>query len=244
MNCVLGGIGDFLQSIESVRASDQIRVYTHQDNIEEFFSGLGVDVAEVVKFDNLDDVFNDYRFTSDYILPRKFFQNIPLPEKSKSLIKNFKKNKNKVVGVQPIGSDFSNKFLSNKNHPIKKMPLEFTQSLCDLFDDDTEFLFFGKQCELQEYESQISNVRCISHADIWDSLAHVLVCDFFIGVDSAFKTMAAMSGIKTIVFVPDYEDDFRDKTFIIPYEEIGALKSIKYKNLNASHLQEIKSLLV
>lgn len=243
MNCVLGGIGDFLQSIESVKASDQIRVYTHQDGMGEFFSALDVSVAEIVKFDHLDDVFNDYRFISDSIVSRKFFQNIPLPSKSGNLINNFKKNKSKVVGVQPVGSSFSNNFLTNKNHPTKKMSLTFVESLCDSFDNDTEFLFFGKEDELREYQGQISNARFISHSDIWDSLAHVLVCDIFIGVDSAFKTMSSMNGIKTIVFVSDYEDDFRDKTFIKPYEEIGILKSIKYTQLNNSHLTEMQSVL-
>jgi len=241
MKSVIGGVGDFLQVVDSATLEGQIRVYTHQSCGEDFFQDLHIN-AEVVTFDSLDELNSDYRLTHDTPLDRQIFQVFQLPERSRQIIDNFKKEKEKLIGIHPVGSKFSNKHWGDQSMPIKKMPVNFVKGIIES-NDDNEYIIFGTENELEEYKSQI-NARYIDYPLIWDSLAHVMLCDQVIAVDSAIKTMASVKRIPSVVLVGDYEDEFRDGTFIEPYESQGILTKIKYNNLGEEHLEQVKSMMV
>tara|TARA_Y100000310_G_C20604534_1_gene774811 strand:+ start:201 stop:926 length:726 start_codon:yes stop_codon:yes gene_type:complete len=241
MKSIIGGVGDFLQAVDSAKLESQIRVYTHQSCGEDFFSALGID-AEVIVFNSLDELNSDYRMTYDTPLDRHVFQSFTLPRQSLEIINDFKKNKDKLIGIHPVGSNFSNKHWGEQGMPIKKMPVEFVKEVIES-NDDNEYLIFGKEDELEEYKGQI-NARYVDYPLIWDSLAHVTLCDQIIAIDSSIKSMALVKKIPSIVLVGDYEDEFRDQMFFEPYETYGLLTKIKFSSLTGEHLSQIKNMMV
>ena len=244
---VVGGIGDFIQVIPSAMESKYIKVFTHQLCANDFFEPLGVNI-DPVKFNTLEELEKDFRFrslTQDDLLLRSFYlpSSFTIPPQSLKLINDFKKTK-KIIGIHPIGSEMSTYELGNRNFPTKNMPVKFVKEI--VANKDYDYFIFGTPKELQAYQSQINdnNVIYISYKFIWDSLAHVKLCDKVVAVDSCVKTMSSAYKIFTIVLVGDFEDEFRDEMFLKPYEKDGVIKTIKYNTLNEEHLCQIKEMIV
>ena len=244
MKNVIGGIGDFLQIVETAKKEDQISVYTHQSwfTAESFFGDVGIE-CEIERFDSIEDLESFYKLSYETPLDRELYPHISLPERSSELINNFKENRGKefekvTVGVHPFGSDFSNKYWGDKGMPTKVMPFGFVDELTSSF-PEYQFLVFGEESQIGAMRGQI-NATFISCYNIWDSLAYVTLCDLFVGVDSAFKTMAVMSNVPTTVIMGDYEDEFRDDNFITPYQKDGILFPIRFHALTEAVLDQIR----
>ena len=73
---------------------------------------------------------------------------------------------------------------------------------------------------------------------IMDSLSLVHQCDFFVGSDSAFKTMASMLKIPTIVLHENSPNHFRDRVFIKPYLNSKVMFVYKYKKLQGLEVKK------
>ena len=79
-----------------------------------------------------------------------------------------------------------------------------------------------------------------SDENIIKNLSLVTYCDFFIGSDSVFKTMASMLKKPTIVLHHNIKNNFRDRVFISPYIKERLMHVYKYSNFNK---REMKSAL-
>ena len=71
-------------------------------------------------------------------------------------------------------------------------------------------------------------------------MAHVLKCKKVVAVDSSVKSMAAVKKIKSVVFIGDYEDEFRDSNFINPYVREGVMHPVRFKKIERRHLDFFK----
>ncbi len=80
----------------------------------------------------------------------------------------------------------------------------------------------------------------VSDENIIKNLSLVAYCDFFIGSDSVFKTMASMLKKPTIVLHHNIKNNFRDRVFISPYIKERLMHVYKYSNFNK---REMKSAL-
>jgi hypothetical protein len=80
------------------------------------------------------------------------------------------------------------------------------------------------------------NLAVVSHDDPIKSLSYVKQCNAFIGSDSGFKTMSAMSKIPTYVWLGDYIDEPRDKLHIDPYVCDGVMEVFRYKDVNGNSI--------
>jgi len=244
MKNIIGGLGDFLQIIDSAKKEEEISVYTHQSYQTAFDFFQGIDVkANIETFDSLEELQELYQLSYETPLERTLHPHIQFPDHSLNFANNFKKanlqNLSKVtVGVHPFGSDFSNKHWGDLGLPTKNIPINLIDTLTISF-SDYNFLIFGTESEIAQWRGQI-NATFICCPNIWDSLACVSLCDSFVGTDSSFKTMSVMSKIPTIIVVGDYEDNFRDDNFITPYKRRGQLTTIKFTELDEEHLNQIK----
>ena len=249
MKYVIGGIGDFLQIIDSAQEGEEkILVYSHQGCAGDFFKGLEID-AEIESFSKWEQTQNDFRISINRPLERKLYQDFDLPKESEDLALRLKKEVQgkEILGIHPVGSDFSNDFWGEHGVPLKKMPFNFFKDLVSLLSKDFHLLVFGTTLELREeyriplaksdFKDKITWVSC---EYIWDSLAHVLICDKVVAIDSAIKTMASVKNIPSVVFVGNYEDKMRDDLFLDPYIADGVMKVIKFSDLNEQKIKELK----
>ena len=86
----------------------------------------------------------------------------------------------------------------------------------------------------------MDKINFVSCENIWDSLAHVLICDKIVAVDSAIKSMASVRNIPSIVFVGNYVDKTRDNLFLDQYVGDGIMKVVKFTELKEKELKELK----
>lgn len=239
----LGGIGDFLQMLESAKENREILVFTHYKDAKKFFQNFCT--SHVTLYSNVDELVKIYPLFENLIpLEKKLYPSFEVPTASKRManevISRRKKKNQKVVGIHPIGSDFSNMFWFQKGKPLKYMSEE---NVADLIDARNLFLLFGTEKELNDnYPNLINkpNVVPICFPNIWDSLAFVDHCDALIGVDSSFKTMSCIRKIPTLVLLGNYEDKYRDENFIDPYVKDGILSVIKFNKID-DVTQEVKA---
>lgn len=236
-----GGIGDFLQFIPyllSPEASGHaVYVATHQRGVENLFSTLKIPVIKYFYFSNTDEknIINQElnRISGIQQPPRAhYFKSNPFPTKP-----HIFSSSNKVIGVHLGGSSYSINIQKSLGIPTKNIPsniLEFLHSL------NYNILVFGTKSELSSLKiSNSENIKLISEDRIYDSLSYVAKCDAFVGSDSAFKTLSAMLKIPTIVWLGDYKDEFRDRTFITPYVTAGTMEVYRYTNLLESSQLEL-----
>ncbi len=192
MKFVIGGIGDFLQVIESAKIEQEIDVFTHYKDAKKFWDRLNIK-ANIFP---LEEAQTMLRGTP---LERKFFPKF-----------------RKKIGIHPIGSHFSNNYWAAQKKPLKFIPQEV---LKQIINDEHDYYIFCTESERNNYPDIVDyqNVKFISEPNIWDSFEFAKGCDMFIGVDSAFKTFTVMNKIPTLVLIGNYEDNFRDAMFITPY---------------------------
>jgi len=196
---VKGGIGDFLQCLPFMKAhpGNLYYVASHHNDVQGFFSKVGVGVVEV-PLGQMPDI---------EMCPRElFFRENPFPSESPP--------RTLWVGVHLGGSSYSLSVEARFGFPPKALPKIFFEKLA--MDKRFNFLIFGPGGEL---------------GSLFDQLAAISLCSAFIGSDSAFKTMASMLKIPTIVLHGDYRDDHRDKRFIEPYVEAGVMTTFRYRDM-------------
>jgi ADP-heptose:LPS heptosyltransferase len=198
---IRGGVGDFLQYLPFMLQNKSLRyiVVTHFPAAKSFFTFLGVNVVEFYFFSSpkeysLINAAIDKRINI-YHCPRAiFFSNNPF-KKYFANHNNNKKGKALVVGIHTgasqIGLD-------------KALPRKFVKKLINkLIVDGYKIIFF---CTRDERKSltlkEQKKISIVSDLNIIKNLAKVNECDFFIGSDSAFKTMSSMLKIPTLVILP------------------------------------------
>ncbi len=217
---VKGGIGDFLQCLPFMLAhpEHQYLVASHHDHVSEFFGALNIEVEEL----------SLGRMNGAEICPRHlFFQNNPFPKQAPIFTGN-----RPVVGVHLGGSNYSLSVEKRFGFPSKALPVAVLEALV-MAGLQYDFLLFGSPNELADLGLGLHGVRPVSKEDVTVSLAHVAECSAFVGSDSAFKTMSAMLGIPTIVWVGDYKDSHRDERFIEPYVRAGVMSVFRYRDLSS-----------
>ncbi len=228
-----GGIGDFLQHLPFVQKNKSAHyiVASHYINAPQFFAALGVKVKQFYFYSNLDE----YRvirerlkyLTQSYICPRSlFFDRQPFNSEINLNIKN-----QFIVGIHAGSSKLgANKTLSK----------ELVKALIkNLIATNYKIILFGTSDELNKLNiSQNKNLISLASKKISDSLSIVSCCNFFIGSDSVFKTMASMLRIPTVVFCEDNKNNFRDRVFIKPYLNHKVMRVYKYKKLEGVEVKK------
>ena len=102
-----------------------------------------------------------------------------------------------------------------------------------------KIILFGTREEIKPLNlASNQNLMIPTSKKIADSLSLVHQCDFFIGSDSAFKTMASMLKIPTIVLHEDSPNHFRDRVFIAPYLNSKVMFVYKYKKLQGLEIKK------
>jgi len=228
-----GGIGDFLQFIPYLLSPEasghSVYVATHQRGVEDLFSALKIPVVKYFYFSNSDEktiINQELNEISGIQQPPRtnFLKSNPFPTKPRIFSSN-----NKVIGVHLGGSSYSINIQKSLGIPTKDIPVKVLEFLISL---NYNILIFGTKSEISSLQiSNSENIKIISEDSIYDSLSYLEQCDAFVGSDSAFKTLSAMLKIPTIVWMGDYQDEFRDKTFIAPYVIAGIMETYRYTNL-------------
>ncbi len=228
-----GGIGDFLQHLPFIlkNKSAHYVVLSHYEDAPKFFSSLGIKLKEFHFYSSLDE----YRaireklkyFTQSYICPRSlFFERQPFnSEINLNLKSKF------IIGIHAGSSKLgANKALSK----------EFVKALTKhLIASNYKIILFGAPDELKKLNiSSNKNLMIPISKKITDSLSLVSHCNFFVGSDSVFKTMASMLKISSIVFCEDNKNNFRDRVFIKPYLNHKVMHVYKYKKLEGMEVKK------
>lgn len=229
-----GGIGDFLQFIPYLispeASNDEVYVSTHQRDVASLFQSLGLSVKQYLYFESIDEqtiVNQKIKAIGDIQEPPRtnYFKTNPFSAKS-----NVFSNLNKVIGIHVGGSSYSINIQESLDLPAKNIPDDILKYICSL---DYNILIFGSKAETTLLGINDSeNIKVISEDNVYDSLSYVEQCDAFVGSDSAFKTLSVMLKIPTLVWLGDYQDNFRDRTFITPYVSAGIMETYRYTNLS------------
>ena len=129
---------------------------------------------------------------------------------------------------------------ASKIEPHKALSTEFAQNLIkELIALNYKIILFGTSGEIKALEIESNQSLIIpTSTKIIDSLSLVSHCDFFIGSDSAFKTMASMLKIPTIVLYENSVNPFRDRVFIKPYLDLKVMSVYKYKKLENDEIKK------
>lgn len=243
-----GGIGDFIQSIDSLidiqnnSREFELKVFTHFAGAKEFLAPfLLTDRVEYISFSSREEYIQLLQNNKDYkAIPKILFQNFKVPQKSYEAAKEFSLTKPNLVGIHPVGSKFSNDIYSQFGIPQKVIAPDTVAKIISIY-PRKNYLIFGTEDELKPYKEKIKghNVSWVQ-GSLWDNLAHILFCDYVIAVDSSIKSFSAARKIKTIIALPDIKDDLRDNTFILPYERTGVMYSFRYKDLTQQETEFLK----
>lgn len=227
-----GGIGDFLQHLPFILKNRSARyiVATHFKGAPSFFKSLNVKVDRYYFYSNKEEYReirnllkrNQY----SYICPRAlFFRRSPFNK-----LKAVHHKKRKVVGIHPGASALA---------AYKAIPVEFIKALVGYLNQKGfKVILFGTKKELSKMQS-LRNKDTLFALDknIIKNLSRVEDCDFFIGSDSVFKTMASMLSKPTIVLHPNHKNNFRDRVFINPYVNKHMMHVYPYTNFNKHEMK-------
>tara|TARA_Y100001938_G_scaffold119261_1_gene165128 strand:- start:2671 stop:3411 length:741 start_codon:yes stop_codon:yes gene_type:complete len=242
MRYICGGIGDFIQSYDSIQQGEKVKVFTHFKKAKDFFTHIDADF-EFHYFDSVGDLssINEDIKKSGEEVNREIFQkflSLP-PEKINKALKKADELDN-IIGIHPVGSKLSNDFWSSVGKPEKRLPPWFVRAIIQ---ENKNYFIFGTTEELKPYKELMEdseNVTYIDHEDIWDSLCHVLCCEKVIAIDSCIKSMSCAKKIQTLIFVGDYEDEYRDKNFIQPYIAQMVMRAIPFNIIERRHVKLAK----
>ena len=227
-----GGIGDFLQHLPFIlnNKSAHYIVATHFKGAPSFFKSLNIQVDQYYFYSNKEE----YRAIRNlirkdrhaYVCPRAlFFKASPFGNPVPS-----KHTKRKTIGIHAGASSLG-------SH--KAIPAGFTQQLLAYLNrKNYKIILFGTKKELsQMQELKNKDIVFASDKNIIKNLALVEHCDFFIGSDSVFKTMASMLRKPTIVLHQNTKNNFRDRVFITPYIKEQLMYVYKYTNFNKTDME-------
>ena len=230
-----GGIGDFLQHLPFILKNKSARyiVATHFKGAPSFFKSLNVKVDQYYFYSNKEE----YREIRDllkqdkysYICPRAlFFKASPFGK-----LKAPSHTVRNTVGIHPGASSLAS---------YKAIPVEFIKILVGYLNQEGfKVILFGTKKELSKIQSlKNKDTLFASDTNIIKNLSRVEHCDFFIGSDSVFKTMASMLRKPTIVLHQNHKNNFRDRVFIKPYAKEHMVDVYPYTNFNK---REMKSAL-
>ena len=228
---IQGGIGDFLQFLPFIlkHKSYSYTVLTHFLYAESFFKILGVKIKKYYFYTNWEDYVEIrdklQKVPDTYVCPRTlFFKTNPfISTKKKALKKPY------VIGIH-MGS--------SKLAAGKALSTDFVLKLLTwLMHAKYKIILFGTKKELKSLH--IKTHRAISLAqdqNVIKNLSLVHQCDLMIASDSAFKTMASMLKIPSVVLHKDNANHFRDRTFIEPYVKARCMSVYKYKSLEGKEV--------
>jgi ADP-heptose:LPS heptosyltransferase len=222
-----GGIGDFLQHLPFILKNKSARyiVATHFKGAPAFFKSLNIKVEQYYFYSNKEE----YRAIRNlirkhghtYVCPRTlFFKASPFGNPVTS-----KHTKRKTIGIHAGASSLG-------SH--KAIPASFTKELLVYLNrENYKIILFGTKKELTEFQGlKNKGIMFASDKNVIKNLALVEYCDFFIGSDSVFKTMASMLKKPTIVLHQNIKNNFRDRVFITPYIKEQLMYVYKYTNFN------------
>ena len=224
---ILGGIGDFLQYLPFILKNKTAHyiVATHFRGAPSFFKSLNIQVDQYYFYSNKEEyrairnLIRKHDYT--YVCPRAlFFKASPFGNPVTS-----KHTKRKTIGIHAGASSLG-------SH--KAIPADFTRQLLKYLDrENFKIILFGTKNELTEFQGlKNKGIVFASDKNIIKNLALVEHCDFFIGSDSVFKTMASMLKKPTIVLHQNIKNNFRDRVFITPYIKEQLMYVYKYTNFN------------
>ena len=230
-----GGIGDFLQHLPFILNNKSARyiVATHFKGAPSFFKSLNIKVDHFYFYSNKEEYLEIRnlirKHTKAYVCPRSlFFKTSPF-----SNYVTLKNMKRKTIGIHAGASSLG-------SH--KAIPASFTKELLVYLNrENYKIILFGTKKELTEFQGfKNKGIMFASDKNVIKNLALVVYCDFFIGSDSVFKTMASMLKKPTIVLHHNIKNNFRDRVFISPYIKEQLMHVYKYSNFNK---REMKSAL-
>ena len=233
---ISGGVGDFLQCLPFLlvnsKSVHKYVVISHFREAASFFDFFGIIIDIYKYYDNNIELGvamdNCSKMGNVEFCPRtQYFDNNPFTH-----IPKLFNNDLKVVGLHLSGSKYSqtgNKEngLSGKNIPHVLLDI--------LFNFKCNLILFGapNELELMPWKEHQFLRKFTSHKII-DCLSAASTCDVFIGCDSAFKTLSSMLRIPTFVWLPNYEDIFRDRIFIDPYVRDCYMDTTRFSSLDSS----------
>jgi len=235
MRHIVGGIGDILLSLEDALKENEIEVFSHYRNAPEIYEPFDIAI-HYQHFQDLKKIHPRGR-----ALPLQPYPVFEMPSSSVMKTRSLRL-KERVIGIHPLGSRFSNKVMSRRRLPVKKIPEKFLLKIIEELDDaSTTFLVFVAPSDRTRVRIRQKGVVIVAEKNIWDAFAHVCVCNYIIAVDSAIKTMSALRKIPTVVLLGDYSDPYRDRHFIDPYVGDGVMKVIRYRRLSEFHVRQVCS---
>ena len=219
--------GDFLQYLPFILKNKTAHyiVATHFRGAPSFFKSLNIQVDQYYFYSNKEEyrairnLIRKHDYT--YVCPRAlFFKASPFGNPVTS-----KHTKRKTIGIHAGASSLG-------SH--KAIPADFTRQLLKYLDrENFKIILFGTKNELTEFQGlKNKGIVFASDKNIIKNLALVEHCDFFIGSDSVFKTMASMLKKPTIVLHQNIKNNFRDRVFITPYIKEQLMYVYKYTNFN------------
>jgi hypothetical protein len=236
---IRGGVGDILQSVPFMmqNKSRNYLVITHFPEAKEFFEKINLPIKNFCFYSSAAEYKKHadslYKSHDILISPRTlFFANNPFLCKAKLF-----NNANPVVGVHLGASAIE----SNKTLPVGVLKA-ISESLSSEF---YNILVFCREFELAEFRAkglhETERLKFFCNPDITVSLELVSTCNYFVGSDSAFKTMASMLRIPTFVLFQNTKNGFRDRTFINPYVSQGIMVAFKYSRIDDETIRKIVS---
>ncbi len=227
-----GGIGDFLQHLPFILKNKSARyiVATHFKGAPSFFKSLNVKVDRYYFYSNKEEYREIRKLLKQdehsYICPRAlFFKAWPFGK-----LKVSSHTKRKTVGIHSGASSLAS---------YKTIPVEFIKALVEYLNQEGfKVILFGTKSELSNMQSlKNKDTLFASDTNIIKNLSRVEHCDFFIGSDSVFKTMASMLRKPTIVLHQNHKNNFRDRVFIKPYVKQHLMDVYKYTNFNKREMK-------
>lgn len=227
-----GGIGDFLQHLPFILKNKSSRyiVATHFKGAPSFFKSLKVKVDRYYFYSNIEEYRAIRNFLKEhkhsYICPRALFFKVFPFDKLKAL----HHTQGKWVGIHPGASSLGS---------YKAIPVEFIKMLVRYLNQEGfKVILFGTKHELSKMQRlKNKNTLFASDTNIIKNLSRVDHCDFFIGSDSVFKTMASMLKKPTIVLHQKHKNNFRDRVFIKPYINEHMMFVHPYTNFNKHEMK-------
>ncbi|QWC97591.1 hypothetical protein G6729_04000 [Polynucleobacter paneuropaeus] len=242
---ISGGIGDILLCLpfllENRDQELKVRVYSHFKGAEQLFSYLSIPIEKFTYFSNeherqsLQEEINLIR--ESYSCPKRWFmdQN-PFTSKQMEL-----DSRRQTIGIQLGGSAISIAGQTRLGIPAKALPISLLKVLFEA--NKFNIVLFGSKDEIGSYSLEENTHLKFAHFDnIDESLSLVSQCDYFVGSDSSIKALAAMLQIPSLVWLGDYQDQYRDQVFIEPYTRLKVMDLFKYKNLENDFSLGIKSI--
>lgn len=232
---IKGGIGDILQYLPFVLENKKLRyiVLTYFKDAPKFFFGLGITNCRFIFYSDKDE-YSRFNISLNsnkniYPCPRDiFFASIPFI----GIKEKFIDTNRRLVGLH---------FNSSQINLIHTIPKQLQISIIRmLVKEKFNVIVFSSNNEYKTMEKIKSKFVKYSHdINLINNLAKVTHCDFFIGSDSAFKTMSSMLKIPTIVIYPNIKmSSFGHRMFFEPYLNSKTLSIYHFKKNTSEEISK------